>query len=251
MGKGLDREVLRRCLDDGMSLIEIGKLVGRPPGTVGYWVKRHGLVANGASKFRPGRGIRRSDLEPLVADGLTLGQIAARLEVSIKTVHYWIRKHGLPRPADVRAGDTRERLRNGDTRAIRRCRHHGYVEFLLDRKGSWRCRQCRQDAVAERRRKVKRILVEEAGGCCQLCGYDRSIGALQFHHVDPDTKRFGLAQKGHTVGIGLARAEAAKCVLLCANCHAEVEAGITRLPRNPRLPLSETPRPGLEPGQRD
>ncbi len=251
MAKGLDREVLKRCLDDGMSLIETGRLVGRKPGTVGYWVKRHGLVANGSNRYRPGRGVRRAILAPLVMEGMTLGQIAARLEVSITTAQYWISKYGLPRPVDIRRGDVEERLRNGDTRAIRKCRHHGIVEFLLDRRGSWRCRQCRQDAVAERRRKVKRILVAEAGGRCQICGYDRAVGALQFHHVEPATKRFSLAQKGHTVGIQTARAEAAKCVLLCANCHVEVEAGITRLPADPCLPIEVTPRPGLEPGQRD
>jgi hypothetical protein len=232
----LDKAFLERCLADGMSLPEIGRIVGRPPGTVGYWVKRHGLVANGATKFRPGRGISRAALEPLVNEGLTLGQIAAKFEVSIKTVHYWVRNHGLPRPVDVRARDTKERLRSGDTRAMRKCRHHGYVEFTLDRRGSWRCRQCRQDAVAERRRKVKRILVEEAGGECRLCGYDKAIGALQFHHLDPATKHFGLAQRGHTVGIALARAEAAKCVLLCANCHVEIETGVTTLPPIP-MPL--------------
>jgi len=116
---------------------------------------------------------------------------------------------------------------------VRKCRHHGYVEFLLDHRGSWRCRKCRQDAVAEWRRRVKRILVAEAGGRCQLCGYDKAIGALQFHHLDPATKRFALAQRGHTVGIQVARTEAAKCVLLCANCHVEVETGVTALPTGP------------------
>lgn len=226
----IEKELLEKCLADGMSLPEIGRLVGRPAGTIGYWVKRHGLIANGSTKFRPGKGLRREALEPLVAEGLTLGQIASRLEVSIKTVCYWIDRFSLPKPREIRAGDTVERLRNGDTRAIRKCRHHGEVEFVLDRRGSWRCRQCRQDAVVERRRKVKRILVEEAGGRCVVCGYDRSVAALHFHHIDPATKRFNLSQKGHTVGIDLVREEASKCALVCANCHVEVEKGIAQLP---------------------
>ena len=225
-----------------MSLPEISRIVGRPVGTVGYWVRRHGLVANGATKFRPGKGLRRDALEPLVAEGLTLGQIAGRLAVSINTVCYWIEKHGLPTPREVRAGDSAERLRSGDTRAIRRCRHHGDVEFVLDSRRHWRCRRCRQDAVAERRRKVKRLLVEEAGGCCILCGYDRTVAALQFHHMDPQSKRFNLSQNGHTVGIAAARREAAKCVLLWANCHAEVERGGHPTPR-----LAESSRLGRLP----
>jgi hypothetical protein len=72
--------------------------------------------------------------------------------------------------------------------------------------------------------------VEEAGACCQLCGYARSVAALEFHHVDPATKSFGLAVGGLTRRIAACRAEARKCVLLCSNCHAEVEAGVAALP---------------------
>ncbi|HEV2820015.1 MAG TPA: hypothetical protein VGW11_05860, partial [Solirubrobacteraceae bacterium] len=49
--------------------------------------------------------------------------------------------------------------------------------------------------------------------------------ALHFHHVDPKTKAFSLSFAGVTRSIAAAREEAAKCVLVCANCHAEVEAG--------------------------
>jgi hypothetical protein len=71
---------------------------------------------------------------------------------------------------------------------------------------------------------VKAILVAEAGGGCSRCGYARSVAALHFHHVDPRTKAFSLSFAGVTRSIAAARKEAAKCVLLCANCHAEVEA---------------------------
>jgi hypothetical protein len=69
-------------------------------------------------------------------------------------------------------------------------------------------------------------LVEEAGGACRACGYDRHPSALQFHHLDRDGKRFALSQQGVARSLERARAEARKCVLLCANCHAEVEAGV-------------------------
>jgi hypothetical protein len=73
------------------------------------------------------------------------------------------------------------------------------------------------------------MLLDEAGGCCALCGYDRCIVPLHFHHVDPATKSFRLSSH---VGRSIAafREEARKCVLLCANCHGEVEAGLVPSP---------------------
>jgi hypothetical protein len=84
--------------------------------------------------------------------------------------------------------------------------------------------------VNEHRRRVKQTLVAEAGGRCILCGYDRCVRALEFHHVDPATKRFGVALRGVARSLERARAEAAKCVLLCSNCHMEVEAGLASVP---------------------
>jgi hypothetical protein len=81
----------------------------------------------------------------------------------------------------------------------------------------------------DRRRAVKAILVAEAGGACQICGYDRCLRALEFHHRDPGEKEFGIGRYGHTRSLARARAEVAKCVLLCSNCHMEVEDGLTSL----------------------
>ena len=83
--------------------------------------------------------------------------------------------------------------------------------------------------VTASRRRRKAILVAEAGGRCAACGYDRYAGALQFHHLDPAGKQFGVSAQGIPRSMERARAEARKCVLLCANCHAEVEAGARTL----------------------
>ena len=82
-----------------------------------------------------------------------------------------------------------------------------------------RCAKCNSDDVTKRRRRVKRILVEEAGGACRLCGYSRCLAALEFHHVATADKQFNLSRRGVTRSIERARAEARKCILLCSNCH--------------------------------
>ena len=78
------------------------------------------------------------------------------------------------------------------------------------------------------------MLVDEAGGRCQVCGYQRYIGNLQFHHVDRSTKSFSLGS-GQGKSLGAFREEAKKCVLLCANCHGEVESGLIPCPPLDRL----------------
>lgn len=114
--------------------------------------------------------------------------------------------------------------------ATRVCRTHGTTEFVLEGRGYYRCKKCRQQRVIEWRRRTRVKLVAEAGGACLLCGYDRCIGALHFHHLDPETKEFGISVRGFTRSIEKLREEAAKCVLLCSNCHAEVESGTATLP---------------------
>ena len=68
------------------------------------------------------------------------------------------------------------------------------------------------------------MLVQESGGCCAVCGYDRCIVNLHFHHVDPATKAFAMTMASGRSALAY-RAEAAKCVLVCANCHGEIETG--------------------------
>ena len=81
-----------------------------------------------------------------------------------------------------------------------------------------------------KRRAVKETLVAAAGGACAICGYARSPAAHQFRHADPITKASGISHKGVPRRFEAALQEAEKCVLLCATCHAEVEAGVATLP---------------------
>ena len=48
-------------------------------------------------------------------------------------------------------------------------------------------------SVTEARQKRKRELVYIMGGKCVLCGYDKCIAALEFHHVDKSTKERQLS----------------------------------------------------------
>lgn len=83
-------------------------------------------------------------------------------------------------------------------------------------------------AVAKRRRKIKTLAIEYKGGKCQICGYNKYQGALELHHFKGD-KKFGISDKGYTRSWERVKEELNKCILVCANCHRELEAGVTQL----------------------
>lgn len=105
---------------------------------------------------------------------------------------------------------------------VRVCERHSLEKTHYPSRAKWVCPKCETEAVTKRRQKVKRTLIEEAGGACTRCGYDRCIDALCFHHLDPATKERELSNWRYSLKRG--REEVKKCVLVCANCHAEIHS---------------------------
>jgi len=176
------------------------------------------------SRRRARGALPKETYAELIARDLTVRQIAAAVDRSPATVRHWLAAYGLRTTAAARR---QGRAPTADGAA--RCAVHGLTPHVRRSDGALRCRACASASVSRRRRAVKRILVEEAGGACALCGYDRYLGALQFHHLDPSQKRFHLGLKGLARALDDVREEAQKCVLLCANCHAEVEGGVAQV----------------------
>jgi transposase len=227
----MERELLEECLAEGMSLEAIGRRVGKHESTVSYWLKKHGLAAARAEKHAAKGAPSKEKMERLLAAGLSLREIAQRLDRSLATIRHWMRKYEL-KPAPRRKRGSQD----GSREMVSRCRHHGETRFVREGRGYYRCKRCRVEQVRRRRRIIKSKLVAEAGGKCVICGYNRCQRALEFHHLDPTTKEFHLGYAGATRSLARARAEARKCILLCSNCHAEVEAGVTAVPLNSVLP---------------
>jgi transposase len=229
----MDRESLERLLKQGLSLAEIGRRFDRHESTVAYWAEKYGLDAANRAKHRPRGGLARAELEPLVEAGMSIAGIAERLDRSTATVRHWLRRYGMRtqnepgRPVSQAAAAAK---RAGLVSATMTCGRHGETGFVLDVRGYYRCRRCRAEAVSRRRRKMKIVLVGEAGGACCICGYDENMRALHFHHVEPAEKRIEINAKGIALSLERLRAEARKCVLLCSNCHAEVESGAASIP---------------------
>lgn len=114
---------------------------------------------------------------------------------------------------------------------MKKCKWHLCDNEVIGQKNKQYCStKCKdKQMVTNHRRAQKEKAVEYKGGCCQVCGYNKYVGALQFHHLDPNEKDFHLAEGGATRSWEKVKDELDKCVCLCSNCHAEVHAGVLEL----------------------
>lgn len=76
------------------------------------------------------------------------------------------------------------------------------------------------ERIKSYRQETKRKAVEYLGGKCVVCGYDKCIWALDFHHRESEKKEFTIS-KYTNHGWNIMKLELDKCDLLCANCHRE------------------------------
>jgi len=80
--------------------------------------------------------------------------------------------------------------------------------------------------VTRIRKRRKKEVVEAFGGECQMCGYNKCVDALCFHHTDPTLK-----ENSPTTIINQWKTDRSipqlikeKVILLCSNCHYEVHS---------------------------
>lgn len=91
-------------------------------------------------------------------------------------------------------------------------------EFTIDRHGNsgMICNKCRQKY---HHYKLKVKAVEYKGNQCSICGYNKTVKALEFHHVNRDEKEFSFSTN---YAWDKLVAELDKTILVCANCHREI-----------------------------
>lgn len=120
------------------------------------------------------------------------------------------------------------------------CNSHGETEWVLHGKKTekWKCTKCMLDYTNTYRLKKKIAAIKYKGGKCELCGYNKYTGALDFHHIDPLLKNFDLGGVGIQKSWDKLKIELDKCQLLCRNCHFEIhnQMDIIRISKNKREP---------------
>ena len=102
------------------------------------------------------------------------------------------------------------------------CRKHGLTDYTYIKSAKkYKCKKCLYNAINEKRRRNKEELVRYKGGKCEICGYDKCIDALEFHHLNQDEKNFTISN-GNIKSLKKLKEEADKCILVCSNCHHEL-----------------------------
>lgn len=107
------------------------------------------------------------------------------------------------------------------------CKIHGITSHARYAK-RWRCKKCNVIAVTKRRKKIKTLALGYLGNKCQKCGYDKCANSLDFHHIEPEHKDFGISEKGYTRSWEEVKGELDKCMLVCKNCHGEIHEELSK-----------------------
>lgn len=73
----------------------------------------------------------------------------------------------------------------------------------------------------------EKVLQLRLNNPCMCCG-ESEPACLEFHHLDPSQKEFGVTSSSNRSWDKMWE-EIQKCVVLCANCHRKVHAGLITL----------------------
>ena len=165
----------------------------------------------------------RDQLENLISCGFSQREIAEGLSTSQTKVGRWLKKYNL-------STNYNKRENLPDRKFCPICKQDKPNDKFYERKGrqyglSSMCKDCNLEDKLSRQRNFKQECVDYKGGECQCCGYNSCNSALDFHHIDPKTKKFGIAKARRTKLTEEILEELDKCILVCSNCHREIHAG--------------------------
>jgi len=150
--------------------------------------------------------IEKKQLTQLVKQGKSYRSIAEILGCSLTTVRYWANKYELKKP------DRKYCCSYCGTKDKKRFASGRYTA----------CRKCRTTDEKDRYLKKKKIAVEQLGGKCCKCGYNKNLAALDFHHRDSKQKDPDFKKLRHRSLKVYLNEVVGKCDLVCKNCHAEI-----------------------------
>lgn len=85
--------------------------------------------------------------------------------------------------------------------------------------------------VKNSRQHNKERILKVMGEKCCICGYNKCHSALELHHLNAEEKSFSISQNPNQAWEIIVK-ELPKTILVCANCHREIHAGIIDTPKH-------------------
>ncbi len=160
--------------------------------------------------------IKKEILEDLVDRDYTRREVANELGIGYSTVHHYMSRYNLK----FKRTELQKQQENRKHKCLE-CGEANPKNFYGKRKKQ--CKKCFNKKCAELIREKRKRIIDERGGECESCGYNKYIGALDFHHPDPDEKdpNWNVTKNWTYERM---KKQTDKCVLLCSNCHREEHA---------------------------
>ena len=179
----------------------------------------------------------KNEILELRENGLSYNEIVKKLKCSKATVSYHCKRYdlgdiGLSRSKiDIDINELNEYYKSHSRKEtalkfnIAESTVYRYVNKKREKLTEEEIKKRNYQRIKSRRQKIKKWIVEDRGGKCEICGYDKSIWSLQFHHKDPIEKDFTIGSSS-VLSFDKIKNETDKCLLVCANCHAEIHENI-------------------------
>ncbi len=86
------------------------------------------------------------------------------------------------------------------------------------------CKPCDSKMVMQKTIDAKQRVVGYMGGCCSICGYDKCLRAIEFHHLDPFKKSETYSKRFTSWGFERQKKELENCIIVCSNCHRGIHS---------------------------
>ena len=221
------KEQYQELINKGLTSKQIAQQLGIGTSTAKGHIRDYGLKTIFKKERIP---IDKEKLENLIALNYSTYKIATALKCSQTNVRHWINKFGLKTITTTKYGNKTKKYLIGDEKICPKCNRNLLVckeNFYIKKSGivhAW-CKQCNNQITYQKQKQMKIDAVKYKGGKCKICGYDKYVGALDFHHINPDEKDFGISElRSYTWDT--IKKELDKCICVCRNCHAEIHAGL-------------------------
>lgn len=161
-------------------------------------------------------------LENYISQNKSTREIATTVGKSQTAIRYWLAKYSLKTIVAEKLNHTHLKEMPCGKCHILKSLDNFYIRPDQRRMHSY-CKQCFANITKEKSKQFKlQCLQYKNQICCQMCGYDKCIGALDFHHIDSESKDFEISQAKNLTKINdVIKKELDKCIVICANCHRE------------------------------